>query len=437
MDSAKGGRHSASSDVRRSVGLGLLFCGAALAGWALPGPATAASYSVQPRQGVVSVERIPKEYEPVGVRLGVFNLNPSATVREAYNDNIFATQSGKLSDWITTVSPQVQLQSDWARHSIGFLANADINKYASHTSEDTDDFNLAMDGRLDVMRDTSVYAGTAYRQLHEPRTSPNNQDGLHPQKFWVWANNIGYSQSFSRVNLRVDGEADQYTYQNLETSTGTINEADRNHLNTFGTVRVGYDMLTGWEPFVRARAINDDYRTPTDRGGFNKDSSGYEVVGGSAFNFNDLYVGEAFVGYFQRDFSDSRFSTVEKPTFGIGLVANVTPLTAVNAVVNRSIGDTIVTGSSASVDTFYGLSAETEVRPNFVVGAGANLLHSAFNGIPRRDYVTTVDTRARYYLNRNLSVGPEIQYITRDAQNSGGADDFQNWIFLVQLTGRL
>jgi hypothetical protein len=437
MKRAQNGWHSGFSDVRRSAQATLLLCGAAFALWATIDPAAADSYSVQPRQGVVSVERTPQDYEPLGIRLGVFNLNPQMTVREAYNDNVFATQSNKIGDWITTVSPQVQLQSDWARHSLGFLASADINKYASRTSENYDNFNLAVDGRVDILRDSSVYAGTAYRQLHEPRTSPNNQDGLTPQEYWVWANNVGYFQSFGRLNLRLDGEADQYTYAELPTATGIINEVDRNRLDSIGTIRVGYDMLTGWEPFVRTRFINSDYRTPVDRGGFQKDNSGYEVTGGTAFNFNDLYIGEAFVGYVQRDFSDSRFSNVEDPTFGLGLVANITPLTAVKAVINRTIGDTVVAGASTSTDTFYGISADTEVRPNVVVGAEANLIHSDFNGISRIDDVTTVGTRARYYLNRNFSFGPEIQYITRDAQNSGGPDDFQQWLFIIQLTGKI
>lgn len=426
---------SCAADFQKHLFLSVAFTSAVLALPALP--AHAASYSIQPRQGVVSVERVPEDYQAPGVRLGVFDLKPQGTVQETYNTNIFGTQSGAKGDWITTVLPQVQLQSDWARHSLGFLANASVNKYASHTDEDFDDFNLAVDGRLDVHEDSSLYGGMAYRQLHEPRTSPNNQDGIHPQEFWVWANNLGYFQSFGRLNLRLDGEADQYTYKELETSTGTISEVDRNRVDTTGSIRLGYDMLTGWEPFVRTRFIKSDYRTSVDRGGFQKDSDGYDVVGGSAFNFNNLYIGEAFLGYVQRSFADSRFSKVEKPTFGLGFVANVTPLTAINAVVNRSISDTIVSGSSTTTDTLYGLTADTEVRPNIVVSGGVNYLHSAYNGIARKDNVTTVDTKAKYFLNRNFSVGPEVQYITRDAQNSGGQDDFNDWLFIFGVTGRL
>jgi hypothetical protein len=403
-----------------------------------PDMARADSYQAQPRQAVVNVERIPEEFAPVGVRLGAFNLLPEMNLKEAFTDNVFRTQNNTKSDFITTVSPQLQLKSDWARHEVNLLASADIYKYASETSENREDLNLAGDFRVDVMKDIAVYGGAAYRQLHEERGSPNDPAGsLSPPKYNVASTNLGYFHQFNQLNFRLDGRADSYTYADVSTPTGTIREVDRNRLDTVGSFRVGYDTLTGWEPFVRFSYINSDYRTSRDRGVFLKDSNGYEAVGGTAFNLKDIWAGEAFVGYVQRDFDDSRFKSVEDPTFGLALVANVTPLTSVNAVVNRTISDTTVNGASSSTNTYYGLSADHEMRNNWVVGVGANFLHSDFEGTQRQDDVTTVGTRAKYYFARYLSVGPEINYVTRDAQHSGGADDYDNWIFLIRLTGRI
>lgn len=403
-----------------------------------PALAVADSYQAQPRQAVVNVERTPEDFAPVGVRLGAFNLLPETNLREVFTDNVYRTQNNTKSDLITTVSPQLQLKSDWARHEVNLLASADIYKYASHTSENREDLNLAGDFRVDVMKDINFYGGAAYRQLHEERGSPNDPAGsLTPPKFNVQSTNLGYFQQFNQLNVRLDGRADQYTYADVSTSTGTVRQVDRNRLDTVGSVRFGYDTLTGWEPFVRFSYINSDYRTSRDRNGFLKDSNGYEAVGGTAFNLSGIWAGEAFVGYVHREFEDSRFKTVEDPTFGLALVANVTPLTAVNAVVNRTISDTTVNGASSSTNTYYGLSADHELQRNLVIGAGANLLHSDFEGTNRQDDVTTLGTRAKYYFARYFSVGPEINYVTRDAQNSGGADDYDNWIFLIRLTGRI
>jgi hypothetical protein len=88
-------------------------------------------------------------------------------------------------------------------------------------------------------------------------------------------------------------------------------------------------------------------------------------------------------------------------------------------------------------NTFYGVSADTEVRRNLVLGAGANLTHTDYNGITREDDVTTLGTRARYFISTNFSLGPEISYVTRDAQQSGGQNDYQNWIFLLRLSGKI
>jgi hypothetical protein len=421
----------------RTVQLGVILAGTALL--ASMTPAFADSYQAQPQQAVVNTERTPEEFAPVGMRLGAFDLFPEMNVREAFSDNVFRTQNNTKSDFITTLSPQIQLKSDWARHALNLLASADVYKYADNSSENREDLNLAGDFRIDVMKDINFYGGAAYRQLHEERGNPNDPaTSVSPPKYNVESANLGYYQQFNQLNVRLDGRADHYVYADVNTtSSGIVHQVDRNRLDTVGSVRVGFDTLTGWEPFARLSYINSDYDTSRDRGGFIKDSHGYEVVGGTAFNLNGIWAGEAFVGYFQRDFEDSRFKSVEDPTYGLALVANVTPLTSINAVINRTISDTTVAGSSSSTNTYYGLSADHEMMRNFVVGAGANLLHSEYDGIAREDDVTTIGTRAKYYFARYFSVGPEINYVTRDAQNSGGADDYNNWIFLIRLTGRI
>ncbi|HTI88536.1 MAG TPA: outer membrane beta-barrel protein [Alphaproteobacteria bacterium] len=416
-----------------------ILLGAALAAAAvlLPGLAQADSYAVQPKQGVVSVERIPKDYAPLGIRLGVFNLLPQVDLKETYTDNVFRTHSSKKSDLITTVSPLVTLQSDWARHSLGFLASADMYRYMDHTSENRTDFTLATDGRIDVQRDTQVYGGLAYRQLHEERGSPNDTaTSLEPPKFNDEAVNLGAYQQFGQLNARADFRGDYYNYDTVTTRAfGAVPQVDRNRFDTQYSLRVGYDLNNGWEPFVRGRYVNSDYNTSRDRNGFQKDSDGYEVVGGAAFDLKGLWLGEAFVGYVQRDFNDSRFKSVKEPTAGATVTWNVTPATALNARVNRTITDTIVDGSSTEMDTFYGLGADTEVQPNLVLGGGVSYLNSKFNNAVRQDDTYTAGVRARYFLNRNFSVGPELQYITRDSNLSG--QDYDNIIALIRLSGRI
>jgi hypothetical protein len=415
----------------------ILLCGALAAAVLLPGIARADSYSVQPKQGVVSVERIPQEYAPLGIRLGVFNLLPQVDLKETYTDNVFRTKGDKKSDFITTVSPLVALQSDWPRHSLGFLASADMYRYIDHTSENRTDWTLATDGRVDVQRDIQVYGGLAYRKLHEERGSPNDiATSLQPPEYTDQSINLGYFHQFGQLNARLDFKGDKYDYNNVETrGFGLVSNADRNRFDAQYSARVGYDLNNGWEPFVRARYVNSDYRTARDRGGFQKDSDGWEGVVGAAFDLQGLWLGEAFVGYVQRDFDDPRFKAVEEPTAGATVTWNVTPLTALNARVNRTITDTIVSGSSTEMDTFYGLSGDTEVRPNLVLGAGVSYLNSKFNNAVRQDDIYTAGVRARYFLNRNFSVGPEIQYITRESNLIG--QDYDNWIALIRLTGRI
>jgi hypothetical protein len=399
--------------------------------------ALADSYSAQPRQEVVSVDRIPQEYQPTGMRFGAFDLFPMLDLSEAYSDNIYRTQTDTRDDLVSTVSPSVRLQSDWSRHELGVQASAAMVNYLAHSAENHNNLNIAADGRVDIMHDMNAYAGASYHQLYEDRGTPTDQNGTHPQKYNLASGNAGFFNQFNRLSVRLDGKVDQYTYADLTTTTGIIRENDRDHADAQGTVRVGYEVLTGWEPFVRYNYVDSDYRTAKDRNGVNKDNNGYEVDVGTAFNLNGIWAGEAFAGYLTRDFDDRQLSSVSKPTFGLALVANVTPLTSIKSSINRTVDPSITLGSSSLTDTTYGISADTEMLRNFVVSAGGNYTQTDYNGISRTDDVTTVGTKAKYYLNHYFSVGPEISYVTRDAQNSGGQDDYNNWIFLLRLTGRI
>lgn len=49
------------------------------------------------------------ELDPLGVRVGGFLLFPSVAVEEYYDDNLFATQSARVDDFLTVLKPRVEI----------------------------------------------------------------------------------------------------------------------------------------------------------------------------------------------------------------------------------------------------------------------------------------------------------------------------------------
>jgi hypothetical protein len=80
----------------------------------LPSPATA------PR----TPQEQPSEFAPLGLPLGSFFWYPRGEVDEAYNNNIFATSTGHTGDWITALTSNVDLLSNFPRDSLNFHAGS-------------------------------------------------------------------------------------------------------------------------------------------------------------------------------------------------------------------------------------------------------------------------------------------------------------------------
>src|SRR5271163_1858458 len=68
-------------------------------------------------RGASVLDRPRPEYDPLGLRLGSFFLYPKLELGELYSDNVFATQSNKKTDFITVVSPTLDLRSNWSQNA--------------------------------------------------------------------------------------------------------------------------------------------------------------------------------------------------------------------------------------------------------------------------------------------------------------------------------
>jgi len=137
---------------RASPGLSrLLLLGLAFLAFA-PAVAKAQSGSYYNREELSTVRgRARPEYQAQGVDLGGFQLLPSLTVVPEYDDNIYATNTGKDSDLITAVTGAVQARSQWSRHEADAYATVTTNAYADHSGEDTTDYAIGGSGRLDIL----------------------------------------------------------------------------------------------------------------------------------------------------------------------------------------------------------------------------------------------------------------------------------------------
>lgn len=417
---------------------------AALAQVQLPGPGPG-TYGVTPAQAAPELQDVSQrphpDYDALGIRAGSFLIFPYANLSENYDSNVYATQSGVKSDFFTELTPDVTVDSNWNNHALDLDAGGDIKRYSSEVSENVSDAHAAANGRLDVLRDIYFLGGLQFQRLHEDRTSPNSIIGQkNPTEYMVGGGGLGYVHESGRLGLRIDGDANYYTYDNAQTSTGaTVDETTRNRVEYEVKPRLQYEIVPGYHAFVQASGNVRQYQTKFDQFGFQKDSQGWEADGGTAIELTRLISGEVYAGYLSQSYSDSRLRPVSGVGFGANLLWSVTELTSVRLTLSRVVQETIVnstvgttvTDASGDLQTGVGASVQHELRRNVLLTAGVNYTNDDFEGITRTDdsYSGTVGTR--YLINRVWSANLNFTYTKRNSTQS--INDYDREVVMAQL----
>lgn len=386
-------------------------------------------------RGETVTSRARPELDPLGIRAGSFLLFPKLDVQESFNDNVFATESDKKSDFITRIIPSILVDSDWNRHALSFQADTAIGLYLDNSDENYEDYRVGTAGRLDITGESYLSAGVDYKALHEGRGSPDDAGGTEPSEYDVVSGNVEFFQDLGRFNLTVDGTVESFNFDDASAIVGgvpiDINNDDRDRYETEGTVRFGYEIIPDYEAFVRGAYNFRRYGADVDDAGFNRDSEGYEVVAGVAIDFGGLVFGDFFVGYAAQNFDDSALKTIDGATVGADMTWNVTPLTTVVGTITRTVEETTVAGASGSFSTALGLSVDHELLRNLLLGADAGVVRRDYEGFNRTDDTFNVGVDAKYMLNRHLYLSSAYGYRTRTSDAAGV--DYDENLFLLRL----
>lgn len=381
----------------------------------------------------VAITEIPRpDYDALGIRAGAFMVKPELRVGLEFNDNIYATRHNKESDFITTIAPTFSINSMWSRHALGLSAGVKGGVYASNSDENFLDAHLIADGRVDVKRDSRFETRLGIQRLHEPRGEHNVPiSHKEPTLFNRAMAEALYHHGFNRMTLRAGAGAVNYDFQSVELRDGTTASLalrDRNDYNV--NARLAYELLPNVQPFITARHEWQRYDLSAAR----RDSDGFRVGVGTGFDLGGVTTGEVFGGFMRQDYMAPEREDISGLWYGLTLLTNVTPITSIQAQVERSVRETTLQGASGidAVDT--GLRLDHELLRNLLVGAFFDYSHEKFEGRAITDKTYRFGPRATYLWNRNLSA--ELGY-ARTTKNSNAVDrEYTENRLTFALTGK-
>ena len=379
----------------------------------------------EPARGETVTSRVRPELAPLGVRIGGFLLYPRLSLGEEFDDNIFAVDDNQDADFITTITPDVRLRSDWNNHALNIDGALTVGRYADHQAENFEDFRVGTDGRVDVTRNSNASALIRYQELHEERGSPDDQGGSEPTEYSVTNFLVSYFHRFNRLSFDVDGTVDLWDFDDVSTSTGSsIDQDDRDRTVAKGTFRAGYEIVPEYEAFMRGSIGTILYDEDLDRNMLDRDSVGYELVVGTAIDFSGVTFGDVFVGYTARDYDDDALDTVEGFTLGGKIAWNISGLTTLTGHITRTIEETTSSQASGRFTTQLGVRADHELLRNLLLNARVLGVKREFEGIDRDDNDLQFGLGAKYMMNRNLYGLLNYNLRFRDSDGSAAGSDY-------------
>jgi hypothetical protein len=350
-----------------------------------------------------------------GLRVGSFMVSPEISLTELYDDNIYATRSKEVEDWITIISPTVSVKSDWAKHSLKFWAGADADMYRSNSSENIVDSWLEAEGRYDISGKTNVYAGAGISRNHEDRANIDDPTrttlAAEPTRYTETKGHLGAFHQFNDVSVRVGTTYEHLDFDNVPTQVGgVINMDDRDRKLYSAGGRVSYKLSPKYVAFAQAASDTRRY----DLSGVGRDSNGYRVAAGLGFDLGGNNKGEAYVGFLRQNYKNPALADVSKPYFGAEARFATAPSTFVTAYLDRDLSETTITGASSYLDTTIGARVDHDMNQDLSLNGRISFSRSAFQGIDRDENYLDAGFGAKYFVSKDVYVAGDYRVILRE-----------------------
>ncbi|MEM8731890.1 MAG: outer membrane beta-barrel protein [Pseudomonadota bacterium] len=373
---------------------------------------------------------------PEGIRAGAFIIQPSVSLGVGYDTNIFLEETNEDASFVATVSPRVNVISDWNRHEVALTAGGSYALIADSSDDNAFQFDVGLSGLLDVTRAVGITGNIGYEFVSEARGEDDTGLGItEPVTSHNVSAGLGADVVFGRVRVSPFGGVLMRDFQDVNLIGGGVdNQDDRDRVEYNAGLELGYSVRRGIEGFVRGQYGRINFQEAVDDAGVNRDSDGWRVLAGVKVDLTRLIEASAGFGYETRDFEDPTLSSVSGPSAELGVSWSITPLTTLNFDASRSFQETTITGSSVTNNTTLQFGVDHALLRNLDLGATLTYALEDFEGINREDNLFGVRLKADWRVMRLLTLTPSYQFRLGDS-NSAGEDYTDHRFFLTATYG--
>ena len=363
-----------------------------------------------------------------------YEFSPDLNIGYQYDDNIYATETGELSDSVLLASAAATAQSKWERHAIKANAGAALARYAQYDAENTTDYWASASGRLDLADGGNLFATLGYTRDHEARGSIESVSGDEPTAYSKRSFNAGMRSAPDTFAMTVALNGDLYDYQNTPAAGGEIFNDDRDRLQSALGARVSYQWRADAQLLAQVTYDHRNYDLAVDDAGYQRDSSGYRVAGGISTRAGERFNLEMLVGYLTQTYDDPRFDKVSEPDFSAKLRWYVNPDAHLGVTVDRTLEETTVPGSSGYLYTQYGLRWNQRMTSVLFAKAWGSLGVAEYQQVAIEDDYRDLGVGLGHPLAKGVLLNADYRLLSRDSNQLG--EDFDRNQFSFYLSAR-
>ncbi len=365
-----------------------------------------------------------------GIRMGAFIIQPKADVSAGYDDNVFARPSGHKADTFANTNAEIQVISDWSRHTVEFYAGAGGSFYEKYDGENQTYANVGAAGFLDIQRGLWIKADGKYGIADEQRGyGKSTLQFDEPIETHTLEGNILAHKQFNRLWAEFGGGIQHRDFSDAQIGGVTIDQSFRDGTIFTAVGRTGYEVSPKTSGFVESSFFKRDFQDSQFEG------DGYTALAGVRHEVTRLVVGEAAVGYLHFG-STGQLSDIDTWTYRGKLSWGATPLMTIALVGERNIGfPTNIAGASNTIDSTIGIRADYALRRDLTLTAGGGYGWLDYVDVDRSDSYFRLTAGAEYQFWSKLSLWANYAFTQYDSDIEPNVDYEKN-VVMVGLRAR-
>ena len=392
----------------------------------LPNPLDPVQEPIPSRGGYLESGDATKALQPpVRNKVGDFALRTRATFATIYDDNIEADDSERDEDVFFLFSPAIQAQSLYARHSLGLEASGTATEAIKNDNEDSFDWRVGADGRVDLSKQRKVKAAVGYRHDTEDDEAIDAEGNREDLSFHLLDASLSYD-----VRGEVVGYSLGTSVSRLDAEGSDVDDRDRTILRTNASASYAFsDRLTVFLGPSYSYSIYDEEVADDGEG---RDAEIVSAQVGAGYKASRTINTSASIGYSYAAFEDPDREDDDSVIGSIGLTWDAGYGTTLQLRGSQTLGLTVVDDADSRRTTTGSaiLSHRLKLGSRSAISSSLAYQVSDFSDLDRTDQNISANLGYGYRLSEYLFLNTGYRF-SRRFSDDDGADYYRHQISLA------